>query len=182
MFGSDDCSADRHTTSALAPTELGGVNPIFVATFRHLSWLTRHDLEAISAAGTSQLVSSGHVFFPQGQDVDDLYILLDGEVRLERRRNDVLVARHAVVGPYSSFGDRMLLGETVRYFSARAACKSLIVRLPAAPVEDTLAVYPWARDAWITDILTRPHHEPASQTGMTSKTMAERFHDFFHAA
>ncbi len=182
MFGTTDCSTNRHGESALRPTELGRVNPILVSAFKHLSRVGRRDLEAISAASVSQLVPPAHVFYQQGHAADEIYILLDGAVHLEHRSGGAAIARLHIVGPYVSFGDRVLLGETVRYFTARAACCSLIVRLPAAMVADTMALYPQVRDAWISDILVGPHRRPAAGNDARPRTVTERFLGFFNAA
>lgn len=86
---------------------------------------TDRELLQIASATRPRRFPSGHALFTEGAPGEELFLLVGGRVRLERRGQFL-----ALVGPGSYFGEMALLDERIRSATATAVdpCEVLVVR------------------------------------------------------
>ena len=133
---------------------VAGVSPTLLRRFSRLGSLPNADLERVARGSECQLIPAGNTVFAQDDGADAVYLLLDGEIRLERRDSDGDAVRHRVVGPFASFGDVALLGEPDRYYTANAGAPSIVIRTPLSLLREALAKDPNLAQAWIHAVTT----------------------------
>ena len=65
------------------PAVIDGVNPLLLASYSRLSDIGFEDLSKLAAASECQLVPSNNVIYQQNEPPEDVYIVVDGAIRLE---------------------------------------------------------------------------------------------------
>ncbi len=131
-----------------------GVSPTLLRRFSRLGGLPNAHLERVARGSECQLIPAGNTIFTQDDGANAVYLLLDGEIRLERRGTDGDVMRHRVVGPFASFGDVALLGEPGRYYTANTGSATVVIRTPLSLLREALATDPNLAQAWIDAVTT----------------------------
>ena len=126
-----------------------GVSPSLLRTHSWLGRLPNAKLEHTARGSECQLIPAGNTIFTQAEGADAVYMLLDGEIRLERRESDGEMTMHRVFGPFGTFGDVALLGEPDRYYSASTNAISVVIRTPLSLLREVLATNPDLAQAWI---------------------------------
>jgi len=130
------------------------VKPALLQMYSRLSGLPTAKLERIAHGSEYQLIPAGNTIFRQDDDADAVYLLLDGEVDLERRNGNGEAVHCRVFGPYESFGDVALLGEASRFYTANASSQSIVIRTPVSLIREVLATNPELAQAWIHAVST----------------------------
>ncbi len=133
---------------------IGGARPALLRLYSRLGVLPNANLERIAQGSECQLIPAGNTIFRQEEDADAVYLLLDGEVRLEHRNKRGEAVMHRVFGPYDSFGDVALLGEGSRYYTANTSSVSVVIRTPLSLLREVLATDPNLATAWIHAVST----------------------------
>ena len=128
---------------------LEGVNPSLLRLYSPLGGLPNADLKRVARASECQLIPAGNEVFRQEDDADAVYLLLEGEIRLERLEKTGEAVMHRVFGPYESFGNVVLLGEPGRYYTANTSSASVVVRTPLDLLREVLVTNPDLAQAWI---------------------------------
>ncbi len=118
------------------PAVIDGVNPLLLASYSRLSDIEFEDLSKLAAASECQLVPSNNVIYQQSEPPEGVYIVLDGAIRLEHRGPDETVWDHELIGLYMTFGDRALLGETIRHYTATAESYSVLLKVPFPSLQE----------------------------------------------
>lgn len=126
-----------------------GVSPSLLRTHSWLGRLPNANLEQAARGSECQLIPAENTIFTQAEGADAVYMVLDGEIRLERREADGELTRHRVFGPFGTFGDVALLGESGRYYSATTNAISVVIRTPLSLLREVLATNPDLAQAWI---------------------------------
>lgn len=138
-----------------------GVNPSLLRCYSRLGGLPDAQLERVARGSECQLIPAGNTIYTQGDGADAVYLLLDGEIRLEHREMAGDVVKYRVFGPRASFGDVALLGEPRRYYTANTDATSIVIRTPLSLLRDALAANPNLAEAWIhavsSDLERRGH-------------------------
>jgi len=131
-----------------------GVSPSLLRRHSRLGGLSVANLERVARGSECQLIPAGNTIFTQRDGADAVYMLLDGEIRLERRTKGGEVAKHRLVGPFASFGDVALLGKANRFYSANTSSAAVVIRTPLSLLRDVLASNPELARAWIHAVST----------------------------
>jgi CRP-like cAMP-binding protein len=126
-----------------------GVSPSLLRQYSRLGSLPVAKLERVARGSECQLIPAGNTIFTQDDDADAVYMLLDGNVSLERYEKDGDSAKHRVSGPFASFGDEALLGAPGRYYTANTDSTSIVIRTPLSVLMEVLASDPKLAEAWI---------------------------------
>lgn len=134
----------------------GGVSPLLLGNLSHVQDLDTRDLVLLSEGADCRLVRGGETLFRQDDRVDDVYVLLDGTVRLEHLE-PAGCSRYDIEAPYESFGDLALLGEPERRYTATALTDAVVLALPARVVLDVLSRNEPQALAWRGAIMARLH-------------------------
>ncbi len=147
-----------------------GVSPSLLSRYTWLGGLPTAKLGRVARGSECQLIPAGNTIFKQDDGADAVYMLLDGEVHLERTDTDGEWARHRLFGPFASFGDVALLGEPNRYYTANTGSASVVVRTPLSLLREVLASDPRLAEAWIhavsTDLQRRERRLAGSVTAL----------------
>jgi CRP-like cAMP-binding protein len=91
---------------------------------------------------TEQVVSKGGVLFHEGQPGDQLFLILEGKVKLGHASADGRESLMAVLGPGEMFGELSLFDPGPRAASATALTEARVVRLDNAQLMPWLAGRP----------------------------------------
>ena len=143
------------STRKLAAAErTEGASPSLLRLYSRLGVLPNANLERVARGSECQLIPAGNTIFRQREDADAVYLLLDGEIRLEHRNRKGEAVMHRLFGPYASFGDVALLGEGSRYYTANTSSVSIVVRTPLSLLREVLATDPNLATAWIHAVST----------------------------
>lgn len=131
-----------------------GVSPSLLRFYTPLGGLPKAELERVARGSECQLIPAGTNIFRQADEADCVFLLLDGEVRLEHREATGEAAVHRVFGPFDSFGNVVLLGEPGRYYTAEASSLSTVIRTPLDLLREALVTDPNLAQAWIHAVTT----------------------------
>ncbi len=137
-----------------AAKQIEGARPSLLRLYSRLGVLPNAKLERVARGSECQLIPAGNTIFCQEDDADAVYLLLDGEIRLEHRNKKGEAVMHRVFGPYASFGDVALLGEGSRYYTANTSSVSVVIRTPLSLLREVLATDPNLATAWIHAVST----------------------------
>ncbi|MCH7823735.1 MAG: cyclic nucleotide-binding domain-containing protein [Acidobacteria bacterium] len=137
-----------------AAERIEGASPSLLRLYSRLGVLPNANLERVARGSECQLIPTGKTIFRQEDDADAVYLLLDGEIRLEHRNENGEAVMHRVFGPYESFGDVALLGEGSRYYTASTSSVSVVIRTPLSLLREVLATDPNLATAWIHAVST----------------------------
>jgi CRP-like cAMP-binding protein len=157
-----------------------GVSPSLLRTHSWLRGLPDAKLEHVARGSECQLIPAGNNIFTQEEGADAVYMLLDGEIRLEHKELDGEVTMHRVFGPYGSFGDVALLGEPSRYYTASTNSASIVIRTPLSLLRQALASNPELAQAWIHAVSSDLQRRERRLAGSVLKSIARPA--FFDAA
>lgn len=91
---------------------------------------------------TEQVVSKGGVLFHEGQPGDQLFLIIEGKVKLGHASADGRESLMAVLGPGEMFGELSLFDPGPRAASATALTEARVVRLDNAQLMPWLAGRP----------------------------------------
>jgi CRP-like cAMP-binding protein len=91
---------------------------------------------------TEQVVSKGGVLFHEGQPGDQLFLIIEGKVKLGHASADGRESLMAVLGPGAMFGELSLFDPGPRAASATALTEARVVRLDNAQLMPWLAGRP----------------------------------------
>jgi CRP-like cAMP-binding protein len=91
---------------------------------------------------TEQVVSKGEVLFHEGQPGDQLFLIIEGKVKLGHASADGRESLMAVLGPGEMFGELSLFDPGPRAASATALTEARVVRLDNAQLMPWLAGRP----------------------------------------
>ncbi len=141
-------------TTLRSVKRVAGVSPTLLRRFSRLGGLPNAALERVARGSECQLIPAGNTIFTQGDGADAVYLLLDGEIRFERKEMDGDVVKHRVFGPFASFGDVALLGRPGRYYTADTGSASVVIRTPLSLLREALASDPSLAQAWIHAVTT----------------------------
>ena len=133
----------------VAVERIEGARPSLLRLYSRLGVLPNANLERVARGSECQLIPAGNTIFRQAEDADAVYLLLDGEIRLEHRNKNGEAIMHRVFGPYETFGDVALLGEESRYYTANTSSVSVVIRTPLSLLREVLATDPNLATAWI---------------------------------
>jgi len=127
-------------------------------------------LDADSAAAlmkllTEQVVVKGGVLFREGEPGDELYLILEGKVKLGHASADGRESLMAVLGPGEMFGELSLFDPGLRASSATALTEARVVRLGNSQLMPWLADRPEVSAALLQALARRLRR--------TSETMAD---------
>lgn len=136
--------------------ERRGVSPLLLGNLSHLQDLDTRDLLMLSEAAACRLVRTGESLYRQGDRADDVYLLLDGTIRLEHLE-PAGCSRYDVEAPYESFGDLALLGEAERRYTATALTDAVVIAVPGHALLQVLARNDPQALAWRGAIMARLH-------------------------
>jgi CRP-like cAMP-binding protein len=147
-----------------------GVSPLLLRRFSRLAGMPDATLERVARGSECLLIPAGSTIFTQDDGADAVYLLLDGEIRLEHEEMDGDVVKYRVFGPHATFGDTALLGEPRCYYTANTDAASVIIRTPLSLLRDALAANPEIAQAWIhavsADMERRGHRMAAPAPGI----------------
>lgn len=129
--------------------QIEGISPSILQSYSRLGGLPNAKLGRLAQRSECQLVPAGNTIFRQDDEADAVYMVLDGAIDLERREVDGYAAAHRVFGPFASFGDVALLGESSRFYTANTYSKSVVIRTPISLLREVLATNPELAQAWI---------------------------------
>lgn len=112
-----------------------------LATIRLCEGLSSESLDRIAAIATEDTFDKGHVLFREGEIGEQLYLVLEGKVRISRQISGMGEEALAVMGPGEEFGEMALIDDSPRSADAVAheACKLLIITREA--FEDLLYIH-----------------------------------------
>ena len=114
-----------------------GVAPVASVDSRAAEGASIHDglfvllPPAIATAGIEQTFSAGETIYRQGETTDDLFLLVEGEVRISRDTSDGEVFLGSL-DQGSFFGEIALLGDGHRYTTVSAASDTTVLTIPRA--------------------------------------------------
>jgi len=100
--------------------------------------IAREGLEQIARIAREDRRSRGEILFREGDRGGELFLILDGKVRISRQLNGMGEEALAILGPGDAFGEMSLVDESPRSADARVheACRLLAIDKDA--VEDLL--------------------------------------------
>jgi CRP-like cAMP-binding protein len=99
------------------------------------SGLTDGDVEWLSTAGQRIQVEPGTVLIPLGSRVDNLYFVLDGQLRIRTRNGDAL----ALLESGEIIGEMSLVDPAPTAVSVEVASDATLLRIPDSVVREKLA-------------------------------------------
>ncbi len=161
---------------------VNGISPLLLGNCSHLDDLSTGALVRLSQVAECRLVYSGETLFRQSEQADSVYLLLDGAIRLERSEDTGKRSSYAVIAPYASFGDVVLLGEQERRYTAEATLDSVIVEIPLRPLIDTLSHNAPQALAWRGAIMARLHRREPDQVASFGWRILGKLSEIFEAA
>lgn len=156
-----------------------GVSPLLLDACPRFSGVALEDLSRLASASECQLARAGDVLYRQGEASDGVYLILDGDIRLERSVPESTLVDRSCAVTHATFGDRALLGEARRHHTATAAAPSVVVKMPLDAVQELIHSYPQLAGDWTYEILTRRARRAFSR-GQTD--LVDRVLDLFSAA
>lgn len=157
-----------------------GVSASLLQTHSRLGGLPSAKLARLAQRSECQLIPAGNTIFRQHDDADAVYMLLDGSIELERREADGYASTHSVYGPFASFGDVALIGESSRYYTANANSESIVIRTPMGVLREVLAANPDLARAWIQAVSAELQRQQRRLAGSIQQHIASPA--FFDAA
>jgi CRP/FNR family transcriptional regulator, cyclic AMP receptor protein len=95
-------------------------------------------LRVIQAAATPVTSERNFVIFEEGDPADELYVVKSGRIAIGRRSFDGRESLVALMEPGDLFGEMPLFDDGDRSASARALERSVVLRIPYAPVRHAL--------------------------------------------
>ena len=98
--------------------------------------LEQDDLEAIGRVGASASFDEGDKVFTSGDQGDAMYVIIDGEARVE------VGGRSHTMKPGDVFGEMALLAPGKRMATVQAASQMTALRVPAEAFQDFLLDHP----------------------------------------
>ena len=138
-------------------TSVTGVSPLVLANCAQLSHLATEDLVSLSKSAVCRLVLDGETIFQQGATAESVFVLLDGNISLERSNAEGIGIRYGVESAYATFGDVVLLGEEKRRYTSTANRDTLVVELPVEAVTAAISSNQSQGVAWRGSIMARLH-------------------------
>lgn len=150
-------SKTMEETRSVVTRSVEGVSPLVLGNCAQLSHLATDDLVRLSKSAQCRLFVEGENIFQQGEDADAVYMLLDGQVELQRSSPEGRRSTHTVETAYTTFGDVVLLGEPRRRYEATAQRDSLIVEFPLSALTKALESNQPQGVAWRGSIMARLH-------------------------
>lgn len=173
----------RQVRKEFATASVSGVSPLVLGNCSHLDDLSTGALVRLSKVAECRLVYSGETLFRQSEQADSVYLLLDGAIRLERSEAATgKRSSYAVIAPYASFGDVVLLGEQERRYTAEATLDSVIIEIPLRPLIDTLSRNAPQALAWRGAIMARLHRREPDQVASFGWRILGKLSEIFEAA
>ena len=95
-------------------------------------------LARVQAAATPVTCERNFVLFQDGDQAEDLFVVKSGRIAIGRRSFDGRESLVALMEPGDLFGEMPLFDDGDRSASARALERSVLLRIPYAPVRDAL--------------------------------------------
>jgi CRP-like cAMP-binding protein len=111
---------------------------------------------SVSELATRRLFGSGEYIFRQGDSATALYIMLRGQVQVERE-TDGTVEVLRELGPYAFFGEVALLEDTERSASVKTLEETECLLLPFWQFNVLVEQYPKLADVVLREVIHRLH-------------------------
>ena len=153
----------RHTKSSAA---INGVSPLLLSNCVQLADLGTAEVVRLAESSECWLVPQGTTLSLQREPVEDVYLLLEGIIRLEHFSDRGESLRHEISTPYAPFGDIVLLGEPNHRYTATASTLSVILTMPSRLLLEVLAANPATAIAWRTAINARLQRQEQATAGI----------------
>jgi len=118
------------------------VDPELIASADLFSELDAAALEPIAAASEVRDLRRGDVLFLEGDEPDNLFIVLEGRISIANRSPDGRESVFALMEEADLFGEMGLFGPQVRSASARALEPSVVVIVPYGPITALYEAHP----------------------------------------
>lgn len=112
----------------------------------------------VSELATRRLFGSGEYIIRQGDSATALYIMLRGQVQVERE-TDGAVEVLRELGPYAFFGEVALLEDTERTASVKTLKETECLLLPFWQFKVLVEQYPQVTDAILREVIHRLHQK-----------------------
>jgi CRP/FNR family transcriptional regulator, cyclic AMP receptor protein len=97
--------------------------------------LSEETLERLARELPRREITAGSVVVREGEAAKDMFVVIGGELEVEKSARDGTAVRVAVLGPGDWFGEMALIDIQPRSASVRAVAPSLVLRLDAEQVE-----------------------------------------------
>jgi CRP/FNR family transcriptional regulator, cyclic AMP receptor protein len=125
---------------AAAETEPTGELDVVEALSRiHLfDGIARIGLQKIAAIAREESHGLGHVIFHEGDSGGQLFLILDGQVRISREVQGMGEEALAVLGPGDAFGEMALIDDFPRSADARVHQRCRVLVISKEAMEDLL--------------------------------------------